>query len=527
MADIFFSYKREDRTGIEPLVRLLEREGFSVWWDPTIVAGERFDEVITREIEQASCVIVAWSASSVNAVWVRDEASSGRDRGVLVPLSLDGVQPPLGFRQFQTPDLSGWSGSPEDPRIRQFIAGVGRVIRRAGTQPIAEAREPATHADTAPAVEGQRRFEQPAETPHRDVSASTVQPPKDKRERALLPRRRVLKAGLALGCVGAASAAGLLFALPAYRGKRDPEIRSETIDVVSVDEEGSLRSPQRQSVEVFDVPLAGDVTMEMAVIPVGGFQIGSPENEPQRRENEGPQQVVEIRSFALGRTAITQAEWAAVVDAAPERIEQTLSQYPSSFRGDRLPVETVSWNQSVEFCRRLSNLTGLPFRLPSEAEWEYACRARTTTPFHFGPTLTPEVANYCGTGGAVCGTNNGQDISSTDYNGDPYPLGNYGDGPLGEFRQGTVDVRSFPPNRFGLFEMHGNVWEHCFDTGIADYRHIPTDGSPYVGPQNRRVLRGGSWSHNPAICRSAYRDSMLADSTGWQGRVGFRVACDL
>jgi formylglycine-generating enzyme required for sulfatase activity len=528
MADIFFSYKREDRASVEPLVRLFEGEGFSVWWDPTLVAGELYDQVISREIEKASCVIAAWSASSVHAVWVRDEAMSGRDRGVLVPLSLDGVRPPLGFRQFQTPDLSGWAGNRDDPRIRQLIAGVSRLVRDSrapspsepdGSPVVAQAQDQTAGEVRKPVWEAgsPAQSEPSAKAWHGTNYASRMHMPS---------RRRLLQLGLAAGALGLAFGS-VFFGLPSRRGGGLPATRSEKFDLITVDERGGLRPAQRQAVDVFEVPLAEGHGMEFSLIPAGGFQIGSPDDESQRRPNEGPQQFVEIRTFALGRTTITQAQWAAVVEAAPETIEQTLSPYPSFFRGDRLPVETISWDQAVEFCRRLSKVTGLNCRLPSEAEWEYACRARTTSPFHFGATLTPELANYCGTGGAVCGMNEGKDISSETYDGVPYPSGAYGKGPEGEFRNGTVEAGSFPPNRFGLFQMHGNVWEHCLDTGLADYRHIPTDGSPHVGPQSRRVLRGGSWSHNPAICRSAYRDSMLAHSVGWQGRVGLRVACDL
>src|SRR5262245_48496458 len=109
MAEVFVSYKREDRARVASLVRLLEEQGLSVWWDPTLIAGDRFDVVINREIEQARCVVVVWSKSSIDAHWVRDEAAAGRDRNILVPISLDGAKPPLGFRQFQTPDFTGWN----------------------------------------------------------------------------------------------------------------------------------------------------------------------------------------------------------------------------------------------------------------------------------------------------------------------------------------------------------------------------------------------------------------------------------
>src|SRR5262249_26967677 len=120
------------------------------------------------------------------------------------------------------------------------------------------------------------------------------------------------------------------------------------------------------------------------------------------------------------------------------------------------------------------------------------------------------------------------DVSSLEYDGMTYPEGAFADGPPGTFAASTKPVRSYPPNRFRLFEMHGNVWEYCLDNWSTRLEDLPPDGTPYVGGRlDWRVLRGGSWSHHPAICRSAYRDRMDDTSVGWQGRVGFRVVCEI
>jgi formylglycine-generating enzyme required for sulfatase activity len=153
----------------------------------------------------------------------------------------------------------------------------------------------------------------------------------------------------------------------------------------------------------------------------------------------------------------------------------------------------------MEFCRRLSQRTGHPFTLPSEAQWEYACRAGSTTPFAFGDTITPELANYDATN-------------------------RYAEGPKGHFRAETTDVASFPANAWGLHDMHGNVWEWCLDTWHGSYEGAPTDGSPWLtGNDSRKLLRGGSWSHNPRYCRSAYRNHL--QPVGAYAFVGFRVVC--
>jgi formylglycine-generating enzyme required for sulfatase activity len=176
---------------------------------------------------------------------------------------------------------------------------------------------------------------------------------------------------------------------------------------------------------------------------------------------------------------------------------------PSYFKGPNRPVEKVSWFDATEFCRRLSQRTGRSYGLPSEAQWEYACRAGTTTPFHFGATLTPEpVANYDGS-----------------YT--------YGDGPKGIDREQTTDVGTFPANAWGLKDMHGNVWEWCEDHWRASYDVAHRDGQPWLisaaGPQERRVLRGGSWDHEPKECRSACRYCYLPDFPSYW--FGFRVCC--
>jgi formylglycine-generating enzyme required for sulfatase activity len=155
----------------------------------------------------------------------------------------------------------------------------------------------------------------------------------------------------------------------------------------------------------------------------------------------------------------------------------------------------------MEFCARLSAHTDRPYRLPSEAEWEYACRAGTTTPFYFGNTLTTEVANYDG--------------NST-----------YADGLKGEYRKETTSVDHFGvANAFGLCDMHGNVWEWCQDYWHDNYEGAPSDGSAWIkgGNSDLRILRGGSWLYNPWDCRSAYRDY---NEPGYVNSfIGFRVVC--
>ena len=289
------------------------------------------------------------------------------------------------------------------------------------------------------------------------------------------------------------------------------------------------KASEKYSAAIFTEAIGFGAELDMVSIPAGSFTMGSPTDEPERLPDESPQHQVALASFFIGSSPVTQAQWTAVVLAHPDRIHRDLDPKPSFFRGIDLPVESISWNQAEEFCLRLAAITGRSYRLPSEAEWEYACRAGTTTPFNFGPTITPELANYCGTGGALCGDSDGKSVASDLYNDVKYGSGAYGQGPVGVFRATTTRPGTFPSNRFGLYDMHGNVWEYCLDKWSASYDDVPLDGSANLsGPRDAwRILRGGSWSHNPAICRSAYRDSVDPGFSGLQGRIGLRVVCTL
>lgn len=242
-------------------------------------------------------------------------------------------------------------------------------------------------------------------------------------------------------------------------------------------------------------------------IPAGSFLMGSPPNEAQRSLDEGPQHLVQLQGFFISQTPITQAQWREVAEWTPqdtERWGRELNPNPSRFSGqsdsDRRPVEQVSWYDAMEFCHRLSQRTGRHYTLPSEAQWEYACRAGTTTPFAFGATLSAKLANY--------------DANYT-----------YGDGPRGEYRAETTPVGMFPANAWGLHDMHGNVWEWCLDRWHDRYAGAPSDGSAWLMPSadedESMLLRGGSWIGGPGGCRSACRAPFQLGIAGIF--VGFRV----
>jgi formylglycine-generating enzyme required for sulfatase activity len=262
-----------------------------------------------------------------------------------------------------------------------------------------------------------------------------------------------------------------------------------------------------------------DVCGQMAVIPAGSFTMGSAPEEPGRNAHEGPQHVVQIAAFEIGRTEVTQAQWEAVMsDVTLESTETGLWQRakafvrrlrtnnnPSGFRscGPACPVERMSWNDAQLFIEHLNKQTGRTYRLPTEAEWEYAARAGTAGNFAWGEQITPAQANYNGT---------------IAYNG----------GALGEYRQITVRADAFAANAFGLYNVSGNVWEWTVDCWNPGYQNAPNDGSAWLsGDCSQHVMRGGSWIDNPAKLRSASRNKDIPGPSIRDSYAGFRLARSL
>jgi formylglycine-generating enzyme required for sulfatase activity len=273
------------------------------------------------------------------------------------------------------------------------------------------------------------------------------------------------------------------------------ELLSFNFEVVGVNEKGEQINKESKQSQYFSQDLDNDITLEMVAIPEGTFLMGSPQDEKDSYDDERPQHEVNVRPFFMGKYPITQTQWRVV--AATAKIDIDLETNPSEFKGDELPVESVNWYQATEFCKRLSRETKREYRLPSEAEWEYACRAGTTTPFYFGETITGELANY---------------NTNKTY--------------VEEYRNETTPVGQFPPNAFGLYDMYGNVWEWCADTWHDNYDGAPTDGSAWIenGDDNRSPLRGGAWYTFPYRCRSAHRN-IDARRYSRSFLYGFRVVC--
>lgn len=288
------------------------------------------------------------------------------------------------------------------------------------------------------------------------------------------------------------------------RKRKEEEQGTEfSFETVTVDSYGKIVSREHRTARQKLIDLGKGIVLEIVYIPNGTFKMGSPVSENDHFNDEEPQHQVTIKSFYMGKYPVTQAQWHTVIGSNS-----------SHFKDANLPIDRVSWDEAQEFLLKLNTLasvrasfiTPLQFRLPSEAEWEYACRAGTTTPFYFGETITPEIANY-------------------------YGKSKYNNGPKGVYRDKKTDVGSFPPNAFGLYDMHGNVWERCADPYHKNYNDAPTDSSVWKAGTDKvdksvgYVLRGGYYRGYAYDCRSARRGQIIPDL--WYSFIGFRVAASL
>jgi len=282
-------------------------------------------------------------------------------------------------------------------------------------------------------------------------------------------------------------------------------------DTLTIDLYGQIYEQRRQAAPYRTEALGEGIALEMVAIPGGTFVMGAPPTEEGWHPSQSPQHLVTIAPFWMGKYHVTQAQWSVV--AALPKVNHPLPPKLSCFTGADRPVEQVSWQDAIEFCDRLSALTGRTYRLPSEAEWEYACRATTTTPFWCGETITTALANYSGI--------------DWEYEGRVCSQGSYGKGSTGIDRRETTEVGSFAiANAFGLYDMHGLVREWCADRWHDSYDGAPDDGTAWTenSTTNQRVLRGGSWNGAPKACRSAFRSKLNPDTHLYD--IGFRVVED-
>jgi formylglycine-generating enzyme required for sulfatase activity len=536
MAEIFISYKSERRKAAEHLAAVLTHYGYSVWFDYQLIKGSDFGLQIDRKIHEAKALVVLWCSLSVGSRWVVEEVDLAHQLGILIPVKIEDCELPVGFRRQDYIDMSSWDGAPRshqlDPLLDTLEERIGRhpqldfkgmrqyeaTWRRFGA---ASLRSFGLGKPLA-AVEGDRGMPQAETASNPMVAPAPVAP-------ALVDHRHALIALAAQEWPAVRDSAdpqrlerfergfpGTFYAdeARALREKIEAEARRQhDAEAKRQAEEQKFRAEGRIPVLVGDrehnetkwiLPGSGewfcdlDGGPEMVVVPAGSFMMGSPETEPERFEYESPVHRVTIaRPFAVGRHAVTRGQFAAFVNATGHKAEGAYKWTGSEFnrdpkaswrdpgfpQDDSHPVTCVNWDDAKAYISWLAGVTGKPYRLLTEAEWEYAARASTTTPFWWGPSITPAQANY-----------DGNHVYK-------------GGGSKGEYRKGTVPVGDFAANPWGLYNVHGNVWEWCEDVWHGNYDGAPADAFAWLqgGNRNSRVVRGGAWSNYPGDLRSAYR----------------------
>jgi len=477
---IFISYRRDDSasdTGriYDRLVQEFGRDNIFKDVD-SIPFGVDFAQYIDQEVGRCQVLLVVMGKNWITPRlqnpddFVRLEIESALGRNIpVVPVFLEGVTAP--------------------PPRDQLPESLHPLIRRNGTQ---VGHDPRFHADMDRLVKRLREIPFPEPAPSRRYFIQAL--------------GLVSLGGIALKffstdntATGTPPPAPTQPVQPQDSPEPASTYRRFSFEVVTVNPQGQITNRKQASAPCQILDLGQGVTLDMVLIPGGSFMMGSPDSEPGRFSDESFQHQVTLPGFWMGKYPITQAQYQAIVGNNPAR-----------FKGNNRPVEQVSWHDAIDFCDRLSQKLGQPYTLPSEAQWEYACRAGTTTPFYFGETITTDLANYRGT--------------DWEYEGNTYP-GFYGQGPRGAFREQTTDVGSFPPNGFGLYDMHGNLWDWCLDHWHDSYKGAPADGTAWVtdDANQLRLVRGGSWYVNPVLCRSADRGRGNPD--GRSDNVGFRVVC--
>jgi formylglycine-generating enzyme required for sulfatase activity len=428
VADVFVSYKREDAEIANRVVTALRESGISVWWDDGITPRRDWDMEIEQAISEASTVLVLWSPRSVTSEWVRTEAHYGKDRGKLVPVVVEPCTIPIAFMLTQTVNLAEWQGNHEDRQWRKLLTWITDLI---STKP--------GNANLPPGL----------------VSANATNVYRD-----------------AVGELPSGE--------PIY--------------------DGAFINPSTPPGTVFR---DGDQMPAMRIVPKGSFLLGATRDDPDRAPYEVPQKRIDIpESFAIGVFPVLASEylkWAGSLPSAPVPAPPAQG-WLSRFRAPRppaqaaaaltpqagIPVTNISYDEAQAFVDWLSSASQQNYRIPSEAEWEYACRACSDARYSCGDTIDRNRAAFA-------------------------------------LASGPVAVGAYRPNGFGLYDMHGNVREWTADLWHDSYDLTPQDGRPALdGHSSMRLVRGGGWRDSAVMLRSAAR--MRATQSIRVDVIGFRVA---
>ena len=510
MVDVFISYPRSSRDKVDAIIDKLDALGIDCFFDvENIDAGANFPDAIDRALRDSKAVLCCWSPRYFSRPWCMIECRDALARGIMVPVAVEpfeNLAPPADLRQINWFDLVDWSGEDAHAGWTQTLQSLGKLVGR----------------ELAPSLRrtlpgGLRVDAEPPDAPG-DVRARADVLADLRATWAGFPARSDLEAVQRFldRVRKVAESSGIEFEIEHHLDelRRGAERRAEEAErnkaarrVRDAAEAEALRRAQERRLRPGAVwrdtipGLAAGACPEMVTIPSSAFLMGSPTSEKRPTTYDGreePQHGVQFDyRFALGNYPVTFADWDAAI-AAGARLHRPVDE---GWGRDRRPVIDVSWEEAHAYVVWLNSRLGLTgsdhaYRLPSEAEWEFACRAGTTTMFSFGDSVSTAQANFNGDGG----------------NG-------------GENRQKTLPVGTFQANAFGLHDMHGNVWEWCADAWNADYSGPgrPDDGSPWLtGNVSRRVVRGGSWRVGSLDCRSACRSNHSQTDRG--NDLGFRLA---
>jgi formylglycine-generating enzyme required for sulfatase activity len=504
---LFVSHVSEDRIAAMEIVDELERRGMRCWIAPRDVrAGRPFDDEIANAIESSRAMLLIFSEHCNTSEYIRREVTfAGESRKVVIPFRIENAQPKHGLR-VRLSDLHWLDGFASREKALDELVRTFPEAQEADALRPAEERAPSALTGAASKTAPRRvddnsdhsgRLQQRAESswfrPALIIAAvigvaalgavairQMRAPPTPTAPIAVAtaPPAPIAVAPSSPASSPPSAAAALPVSAPAA---------NTTMSVLSPEREQALK-PKEMFRECEHCP-------EMIVVPAGAFTMGSPAGEAKRVSAEGPQHAVTfVRNFAVGRFALTFDEWDACVADGGCRGYKPDSQ---GWGRERRPAINVSWDDAQAYVSWLARKTGKPYRLLSEAEREYATRAGTTTPFWWGATIATSQANYDGV--------------------------SYGGGANGESRGLTLPVDSFEPNRWGLYQVHGNVYEWTQDCGHDNYQGAPSDGSAWIsGDCSSRIIRGGSWDYDGEYLRSASRLAYaVATRDVW---LGFRVA---
>ena len=490
MYDIFLSYSTQDRQRLQPLFHALEKRGWSVFWDHrTIDIGDHWSKKINHAIRTSKCVLVVWSENSIESEWVLEEANIGKQREVLLPIRIDEVILPVGFTMRQTGNFVGWVGDLQHSEFIRLVEKIAELL--------------ASHQDLEQAARKQREGVVAEEAASRIAEVKQAQPLLDSPTLDGVSPPFWKKHSFQLGSVAVAVVAAVVYMqqLASVPPPAEPAVSAQA--AVS-----RVKPPEPEALpfepEMIDILAAGSKPVSFTM----GCKQGRDDVEGGCDGNEKPEHKVTLtQPYKLAKTEVTVAQFRAFVEA--KGYKTTAEKQGSCWsldakgdwdevkgnswrklgfkQGDDHPVACVSWEDANAYVAWLSKETEKSYRLPTEAEWEYAARGGKEGAYPWGQK-----------GNAGCEYANMADKKAKEkFSG--WTITDCNDGYIY-----TASVASFKPTSFGLHDMHGNVWEWVSDRYGA-YAAEPQQDPQGADKGTYRVLRGGSWFDRGRLCRSAYR----------------------